>query len=242
VVGAAALLGAAAAPGIAHGASVRVTPGLLDVPVRAGTIGQVVVANPGRTAINVTVGPRKWGQGRGGVVRATTRRLAGVSVSPSSFALAAGARRVVTIRVSRRPAAGFLYGALVTRAVDRTRGRRPVSVAAAVVSSIRLRPNRAVRRVQVGAPSARRSRGRVVIRVPLRNSGNQVSGITGGIQVRVGRRVRPVALRRVTLLPGASLTVSSASAALPRGRFSYTVFLAQDGRAAGARRGQITIR
>lgn len=241
LAGVAAALVAAAAPP-AHGAGLRVQPGLVVGTAEVGEKGRVIVSNPGRTAARVTAQAREWRQVRDGGVVASGRRMKGFVISPAQFDLRPGERRAVRITLGRAPKAGFAYAALAVRATE-LEGSRAVGVASQVVASIRIRPRRVRVRHAVGtARAAEAPRSRRVVQLRLRNAGNQVDPLVGLLRLRGGGRTRVVELAVPSILPGRTSLARTAPLALAPGRYRFTASFSQLGRRAGVRRGVLVVR
>ncbi len=223
---------------LSQAGGLSLTPQVVERRARVGSAASVTVANTTARPVRVTLRPRPWLQASDGTVapnpsRTLTRLL---RVTPSTFVLAAGAKRAVRLSLRRHPAGGSLYGALDLTGVPRgARPRHGIAVRYRLIGSLRLDPARPRLRVRAGALKVTGRTGRQAAILPLRNTGNTVEPITGRVVLTGPRGTRPNTLRPVRVVPRrlVNLTLGTYRGLLrgqPPGRYRLDVTLLQGGR------------
>jgi hypothetical protein len=228
-----------AAPSSVPAGGISIIPQIVQHPARVGRSASVTVSNTTRHSVRVTVRPRPWLQAADGtVVPNPHRRLSRlIRTRPSTFTLAAGARRAVRLTLRRHPPGGSLYGALDVSGVPRG-VRLPNGIAPRyrLIGSLRLDPAEPRLRVRAGALKVTGRRGHHAIAMPLRNLGNTVQPITGRVVMTGPRgKRRPNTLHAVRVVPRRSirLTLGTYRGLLrgrPAGRHRLEITLRQGGR------------
>jgi len=216
----------------AAGGGLSVTPAVIERTAVRGDTASVMVVNSTSQPLKITVTPRPWTQSRSGAVAPNRRKtlLSRLGVSARSFTLAAGARRSVTMNVKSIPSSGSLYGSVETIGLPAKAKRNGITAAYRLVSTLRLNPPAAKRRLKLRASAPRRS-GRAIV-LPVKNTGNTVSPISGDIRVKGAAGTRTAAIRATSILPGSTVDLGLGSAkGLPAGTYTVTVALKQDGKA-----------
>jgi hypothetical protein len=218
----------AASAAAAGGLSIK--PAILEQTARRGASDTVEVVNSSDRKLNITIAARPWRQGRTGTVAADRRRSLSrfVRVSDSSFALARGARRTITVTLARVPARDSLYGSL--EVIGRpTRPRKGINVGYRLIGSLRFNPARADRKLRLRAGAARVS-GRALT-LQVRNAGNTIDPVGGDVVIRGPRGGRSTGISAVKILPGKRVSLELASLkGLRAGRYTASVTLQQRGR------------
>ncbi len=212
-------------------------PQIVEHRARVGVVGTIAIANTTSRPLRIRMLVRPWSQARTGTVapdpRGTLTRL--VKPSPSSFVLASGARRSVTLRLSRHPSGGSLYGAIDVMGIPQ--GSEPangISPRYRLIGSLRLDPARPSARLQAGRPKVTGRTGRHAIVVPVRNRGNTVQPIAGEVALTGPRGTRANRLETERIVPRRTvdLTLGTYRGLLrgqPRGRYRIAVLLTQGG-------------
>jgi hypothetical protein len=210
-----------------------VTPSILETTARRGASGSVTITNSTGRRLRMTVRARPWRQARNGTVAANRRRsLGGVSVSSSRFTLAAGAQRVVSVRLNRVPSRRSQYGALDIVGKP-TRRRRGINVTYNLISSLRFNPTAGARRLRLRAGRARvsgRGSNRSLL-LQVRNRGNTVDPVGGSVDVSGSGGGRSGAISSMRILPGKTINLKVASLrGLRRGSYTASITLSQASR------------
>jgi len=204
------------------------SPGIVDIPAQTGALGSITVSNTTQRAMRITVRARPWTQSRTGAAIPNRRRtLSEVRLETTQLTLPGGEDRQIPVSIERIPSGGSLYGAI--EVIGEPTGTRPRGIAAdyRLISSLRLNP--ATPRLRVRAGSARVRGGNVVLSV--RNTGNTIEPIRGSARVRGPGGTRNQRIPSTRIVPGATVDLRMGSAGrLPRGAYTATVRLSQDGR------------
>jgi hypothetical protein len=215
----------------AAGGGLSVTPAVIERTAVRGDTASIAVVNSTRQALRITVTPRPWTQARSGAVAPDRHRtlLSRLGVSARSFTLAAGGRRTVTMRVKAVPSSGSLYGSIETIGLPTGPKKRGITAAYRLISTLRLNPPKARRRLAVRASSPR-VRGRAIV-LPVKNTGNTVSPISGDVRIKGATGTRTDTVRTSAILPGATVNLGLGSTkGLPAGTYTVSVSLVQGGR------------
>jgi hypothetical protein len=219
---------------VAAAGGVSVTPAIFEQTARTSASGTVTVANTTNRKLKVTVTPRPWRQARSGTVAADRRRTLSryVRVTGSSFTLAAGTQRSVTLTLRRVPARRSLYGSLEVVGKP-TRKRKGINVVHRLVSSLRFHPTASARKLKLRAGDARvtgkGSNKALLLRV--RNAGNTIDPVGGSVVISGSRGGRSGGISSKPILPGKSIDLRVASlSGLPKGSYSASITLSQAGR------------
>ena len=224
---AAAVLGGAHTMAVAAGFSM--SPSIAATTAAAGASTSVTISNSTGKPLKVTVRARPWSQNRSGTVAANrTKRLAGVTVSASSFTMATGTKRTVGVTIGRLPAAKSLFGALevVGRPVKTSKG---INVAYRLIPSLRFNPSSGARKISLSAGAAKVASRAVIL--PVRNGGNTVDPVSGSVSISGGGSGRSGGLRSVRILPGKTVNFDlTARRGLRAGSYTATVTLRQGGK------------
>jgi hypothetical protein len=219
----------AAAATAAGGLSIA--PAVLEQTARRGVSDTVEVVNSSNRKLAVTVAARPWRQSRTGTVAADRRRRLSrfVRLSDSSFTLARGARRTITVSLARVPARDSLYGSL--EVIGRpTRTRKGVNVGYRLIGSLRFNPPPADRKLKLRAGAARVSgrKGDRALTLQVRNAGNTIDPVGGDVVIRGPRGGRSTGIGAVRILPGKRVNLVLASLdGLRPGRYTAAVTLKQ---------------
>lgn len=225
------LLNASLVGADAAGGGLSVTPAVIERTAVRGDATAITVVNSSSQALKVTVTPRPWRQARSGAVAPDRHRtlLSRLGVSARTFTLAAGDRRTVTMRVKSVPGAGSLYGSVETIGLPTVKRRSGITAAYRLVSTLRLNPPAARRHLRLRA-SAPRVRGRAIV-LPVKNTGNTVSPLTGDVRIKGALGSRTGAIRATSILPGSTVDLGlGATKGLPAGTYTVSATLVQDGK------------
>jgi hypothetical protein len=215
----------------ATGGGLSITPAVIERTAVRGDSASIMVVNSTSRPLKITVTPRPWTQSRSGAVAPDRRRtlLARVGVSVRSFTLPANGRRTVAMTVKSLPASGSLYGSVETTGLPAGPARTGITAAYRLISTLRLNPPAAKRHLAVHA-SALRLRSRAIV-LPVKNTGNTVSPITGDVRIKGAAGTRTATVRAGHILPGSTVDVGLGSTkGLPAGSYTVSVSLVQDGR------------
>ncbi|HEY6758754.1 MAG TPA: hypothetical protein VI318_04665 [Baekduia sp.] len=225
------LLNASLVGADAAGGGLSVTPAVIERTAVRGDTAPITVVNSTTQALKVTVTPRPWTQSRSGAVVPNRRRtlLSSLGVSVRSFTLPAGGRRTVTMNVKSVPKAGSLYGSIETVGLPTKTKKNGITAAYRLISTLRLNPPTSRRHLAVHA-SAPRVKGRTIV-LPVKNTGNTVSPITGDVRIKGALGTRTSAVASSHILPGSTVDLGLGSTkGLPAGSYTVTVSLVQDGK------------
>jgi hypothetical protein len=207
-----------------------ITPAILETTARSGASRSATVTNSTSRTLRVTVRARPWRQSSTGVVAANRRRTLGaIRLSTTKFTLAAGARRVIGVRLRRVPSGRSQYGALDVVGKP-ARRRRGINVAYRLVSSLRFNPPAGARRLRLRAGSTRVSgRGSSkALLLKVRNRGNTVDPVGGSVTITGSGGGRSGTISSVRILPGKVVAVRLASLrGLRKGTYRASVTLTQ---------------
>ncbi len=234
-----AVAGAALPPPAASAAgSLSLTPQIVEHRARVGRVGAVTVVNHTGKPLRMSLRARPWIQSPAGAVSVDPDRTLGrlVLVSPSSFTLAAGARRGLSLTLRRHPSGGSLYGGLdLTGAPVGERPRNGIAVRYRLVGSLRLDPARPRMRVRAGSLRVTGRAGRHAAVLAVRNTGNTVQPVTGRVILTGPHGTRPNTLQPVRIVPRRVVNVTLGTyrgllKGQPRGRYRMAVTLTQGGR------------
>jgi hypothetical protein len=214
----------------------KVAPAIVEHLATPGGIGAVLIANTGTAPLKVTVAARPWVQSSAGPVtpnpRATLASL--VSISASSFTLAADSSRTIGLTLRRRPPGGSLYGSIdiVGQATNAPQGSG-VSLGYELTSSLRLDASARSRRLRLAGGRFQVEGGRKgAALLAVRNTGNTIDPVSGSAQIRGPGSLLKSHIAGVEILPGdtVNLVVATLDGGLPPGHYVATVKLAQGGR------------
>lgn len=226
------LLNASLVGADAAGGGLSVTPAVIERVAARGDAVSIAVVNGTSQALKITVTPRPWTQSRSGAVAPNRHRtlLSRLDVSARSFTLAAGGRRTVTMTVKSVPSSGSLYGSIETIGLPSGPAKKNgITAAYRLISTLRLNPPQAKRRLKVRAAAPRVS-GRSIV-LPVENAGNTVAPVTGDVRIKGALGSRTTAVRATPILPGATVNLGlGARKGLPAGTYAVSIALTQDGR------------
>jgi hypothetical protein len=219
-----------AGAGAAGGLSV--TPAVIEHTAARGDTAPITVINSTNKPLKVTVTPRPWTQSRRGAVVPDRHRtlLSRLAVNVRSFTLPGGGRRTVTMSVKSVPGAGSLYGSVETIGLPTGAPKQNgITAAYRLVSTLRLNPPKARRRLAVRAAPLRLS-GRAIV-LPVKNTGNTVSPVSGDVRIKGALGTRTATVPASPILPGSTVDLGLGSTkGLPAGTYSVAVSLVQDGK------------
>ncbi|MGO8906281.1 MAG: hypothetical protein ACLQMH_11730 [Solirubrobacteraceae bacterium] len=181
---------------------------------------------------------RPWLQSRGGEVSPNRARTLGeVHPRASSFTLAAGTSRTVSISLARRPAGRSLYGGIEVTGTPSGPARSGITVAYRLISSMRLDPPRAAQafRVRAGGLIEQGSTRQGTLLLAVRNTGNTIVPIGGRVSVSGQGSSLSANATAKTIVPGATvnLPLTQLLGSLPPGRYTVSVALSQGGHGLG---------
>jgi hypothetical protein len=184
---------------------VSLTPETVEHTARKGSLGSVTIKNTTTDTLKVTVRVRPWAQNRitGAVspnLRVSMSRY--VVANASSFSLAAGATKSVTLNQRRTPPGGSLYAAVEVFGKPRNaKARNGIIPNYRVVGRLRANPSKkrvALRAGTIGFIG--KGAGRQVV-IPIRNTGNTLDPIGGSVSF-TGPTGKTNALKAITPIPG----------------------------------------
>ncbi|HWI73605.1 MAG TPA: hypothetical protein VNT55_16730 [Baekduia sp.] len=220
------LAGAGAAGGLS------VTPAVIEHTAARGDTAPITVVNSTSRPLKVTVTPRPWTQSRSGAVVPNRHKtlLSRLAVNVRSFTLPAGGRRTVTMSVKSVPKSGSLYGSVETIGVPTAaKKKNGITAVYRLISTLRLNPPTAKRRLAVRASSLR-LKGRAIV-LPVKNTGNTVSPVSGDVRIKGAQGTRTSTVRASPILPGSTVNLGLGSTkGLPAGTYAVSVSLVQDGK------------
>jgi hypothetical protein len=214
----------------------RVAGGLAVSPVsidRAASVGSanvVTVGNRSTQPLEISVAARPWTQSASGLVSPNRRgTLAAMNVSDTSFTLAPGASKPVTVTLRDSPAGGSLYGAVeVIGLPSGIENQKGLSLGYRIVGSLRLRPRTPAYGLKAGAAKVSGSGSARTLTLSVRNTGNTIEPVTGSIRLRGPLGTHNSTLKSTRILPGKSVALALAPArSLPAATYTATVTLTQ---------------
>jgi hypothetical protein len=184
---------------------VTLVPQTVEHTARKGRLGSITIKNTTTDTLKVTVRVRPWIQNR------TTGRVDPnynvslgryVAASSSSFNLAAGRSRSVSMMQRRTPPGGSLYAAIEVLGKPRNaKARNGIIPNYRVVGRLRANPSKkrvSLRAGRVGFIGS--GSGRQVV-MPIRNTGNTLDPIGGSVTF-TGPTSKTNALKAITPIPG----------------------------------------
>jgi hypothetical protein len=184
---------------------VSLTPQTVEHTARRGTLGSVTIKNTTTDVLRVTVRVRPWIQNRvTGAVSANLRVSMSryVQARASSFNLAAGSSRSVSLVQRRTPPGGSLYGGIEVFGKPRNaKARNGIIPNYRIVGRLRANPSKkrvALRAGRIGYIG--RGSGRQVV-MPIRNTGNTLDPIGGSVTF-TGPTSKTNPLKAITPIPG----------------------------------------
>jgi hypothetical protein len=207
-----------------------IAPVLVEKPAAVGPVATITVANRSKATLDVTVKARPWVQSSSGAVSVDRRRtLGGVEVGDGSFALVPGATKAVSVTLRGTPAGGSTYGGIEVIGVPAGAStRKGVLTGYRLVSSLRLNPATPVLSLKAGTAKVTGTGSARAVVLPVRNAGNTVRPISGGVALKGPLGTRSRALAAVRVLPGRTVDFLLSSARmLPAGSYTATVRLEQ---------------
>jgi hypothetical protein len=209
-----------------------VTPAVIERTAVRGDTATIMVVNSTSKTLKITVTPRPWTQSRSGAVAPDRHRtlLSRVGVSARSFTLSPGARRSVAMNIKSLPAAGSLYGSVETIGIPAGPARRNgITAAYRLISTLRLNPPSARRHLALRAAAPRVDRSAIVL--PVKNTGNTVSPVTGDVRIKGASGTHSSTIAARAILPGATVNLGLGSTkGIPKGSYTVTATLRQGGR------------
>ena len=212
---------------------VSVSPQILETTARTGATGSATISNTTNKKLKMTVRARPWRQSKTGAVAADRRHtLSTVTVSATSFTLAPGASRTVSLRLRRVPAAKSVYGALDVVGKP-TKTGKGINVAYRLVSSLRFNPTASARKLRLKAGKAStsgRGSSRALV-LAVANRGNTVDPVSGTVNVSGSGGGRSGGIAPLRIIPGKRVNLRLVSlSGFSRGNYKATVTLNQGGR------------
>ncbi len=223
---------------LAAGGGVSISPGIFEHVAGRGSVGSIKISNTTSTSMVVRVALRPWLQGLSGEVSPNRgAKLSGVSLSASSFTLAAGSSRTVGVSLTGTPPSRSQYGAIEVVGTPPGHAAKGIKLAYRLVSSLRLdAPKNAQSfRAQPGGLVEQGSSRHGTLLLAVRNTGNTIVPIGGTVLISgQGRSLRATAGTKA-IVPGQTVNVPLAEllGSLPAGRYTVTVGLSQGGHGLG---------
>ncbi len=215
---------ASAAPG-----GLAVSPVLIERAAAAGAANTVNVTNHSSKPLAITVAARPWVQSSTGAVAPNRRHTLGtVAVSDSSFTLAPGATKPVTVTLRT---ASATYGSVEVIGLPTDLATRKGVVAGyRILGSLRYDPAAPVHSLKPGAVKVTGTASSRVFALAITNAGNTADPVSGEVVVKGPLGTRNGDVRQTRVLPGKTIAVPIASArGLPAGSYTATITLAQAG-------------
>jgi hypothetical protein len=203
----------------------------VDRLAQAGATDTLKVANNSKDALTVTVNARPWTQSSSGVVAPNRRaKLGGVTVSETSFPLAAGASKVLTVTLGSVPSSGYLFGALEVVGVPADIAKRKGIVAGyRLVDTLRYNAATASYGFKAGAAKVVGKGKAKALTLSVRNTGNTITPVSGTVKLKGPLGTKNGAVKATRILPGKSVALTLASLSSVRaGKYTATVTLIQN--------------
>jgi hypothetical protein len=203
----------------------------VDRLAQPGATNTLKVANNSKKALTVTVAARPWTQSASGVVSPNRRAtLGGVTVSESSFALAPGASKDVTVTLGSVPSSGYLYGALevigVPADIAKSKG---IVTGYRLLDTLRYNPATATYGLKAGAAKLSGTGKSRTLGLSVKNTGNTIAPVTGKVTLKGALGTKNGTLKATRILPRKSVSLALATASsLRAGTYTATVTLIQN--------------
>ena len=224
-------------PALAVGGSgLSLNPPIVQHAAQPGPVGSVTIANATGQAMNINVTPHPWLQSASGSAVPNQRVvLRGVRASASSFTLADGASKVVSLDLLGMPPSGSLYGNIEVTGVPTQRSHAPgvINFEYRLIGSLRLDPLHPSFGARAGRVVESGNRRRGALALAIRNTGNTIAPIGGSVSIlRGARRVFGGSIAPVRILPGATVNaqIVALTGTLPAGSYTASASLSQSGR------------
>ncbi len=204
-------------------------PVLIEKQAAAGIVGTVLIANHSAKRVDVTVAARPWIQSSSGAVSVNRRKtLSSIQFSDTSFSLAAGGEKTVT--VSSSGATPLFGGIEVIGLPAGAADQDGVVVGYRLIGSLRLNPAATQLGLKAGKPKVTGSGKQAAVVLPVKNTGNTVQPVTGTVSLKSALGTRRRDLHSVRILPGKTVNVLlSTIRALRPGSYTAKVRLTQGG-------------
>lgn len=227
-------LGLAPALAVGGGSGLAISPPIIAHAAVRGTVGGVTISNNTGETLRIGVSARPWLESPSGAVAPNQRSVLGnVALSATSFTLASGASRVVSLSLRSLPSNGSVYGnvdVLGVPTAPSTHGG--VIVDYRLIATLRLTPARTAYGAVASGVVVTGNHKRGEIYLAVRNTGNTVTPIGGTARITSPRGSASATIPSTRLVPGVTvdLPVLALRGSLPAG--SYTI---SDGLTAGGR-------
>lgn len=240
-----AALGAAAALAAGSG-SLSLSPPLLTHAAVAGSVGSMTVSNSTAQTMKTTVTVRPWRQAASGAASPNQAASLGeVRLSSTSFTLAPGTSKVVSLTLTKVPGPGSLYGNVDVIALPTQKASGPgVNFGYRLIGSLRLTPVHARVSARVGSVVVSGTHRRGGLSLAITNTGNLLAASGGSVYVRSARGGANASVSAVNILPGATVDVPfmSLNGVLPAGRYTFSGSVLLGGRSVARPRTSFTLR
>jgi hypothetical protein len=202
-----------------------VSPVTIERPAQAGA-AIVKVTNDSSKPLAISVAARPWIQSSSGAVAPNRAKTLGtVGVSDSSFMLAAGASKSVTVTLK---SAAATYGSVEVIGLPTDAATRKGLVTGyRILGALRYDPAVPVHSLKPGAVKVTKDS----ITLAVKNAGNTLDPVTGTVAVKGPLGTKNGSIKAVRILPGKSVAMPLASAkTLSKGSYTATIALTQAGK------------
>jgi len=192
----------------------------------AGAANVVKVSNRSTKAISVAVTARPWTQSSSGAANPNRRSvLSNVGIDQSSFTLAPGATRDVTVTLKSVPGVGYQYGALEVVGLPTNIAKRKGLVTGyRLVGALRYTPAKPVYALKLGSAKVKSK----MLTLSVKSSGNTVDPVSGTVKLKGPLGTRQSSVKGVRVLPRKTIYLPLLSAkSLRAGTYTATVSLKQ---------------
>lgn len=223
---------AGASGAFATGAGLSISPGILEHTATHGGVGAVEISNTTSAVMTVTLALRPWLQAESGEVSPNRRMsLGSVRASASSFTLAAGASRTVSLSLSRPPAGGSIYGAVEVTGIPHGHTGSSIKLDYRLITDLRLTPTRQRFQAAAGSLVEQGSVKRGTLALAVKNTGNTITPIGGTVQISGSGHSLTAHATAKAIVPGATVSVPLVQllGSLPRGHYTVIVQLTEAG-------------
>jgi hypothetical protein len=208
---------------------IGVTPSILEHVAKKGNVGSVTISNTTKDFLVITVHVRPWLQGANGIVAADMHHTLStyVKADTTTFNLAPGSRKPISMILRKVPSSGSLYGSIaVFGKQQHAQNKNGIIPQYQLNSSLRLDPTRKHYTLLVGNALVSNH----ALLVATRSTGNTVDPITGTTTIN-GKNSTVSQTRivpghtvnvRLAALTGLKAGVYSAKITLKQGTRSFT--------------------
>ena len=216
------------ASGVAAGSgSISLSPPLLSHTAAVGSVGSMTVDNGTAQTMKASVSVHPWLQGPSGLAAPNTSvSVSDVRLSTSSFTLAAGASKVISLALVKVPAQGSLYANVDVVALPTKRSKTPgaVNFGYRLIGSLRLTPLHVRFGARVAKVVVRGTHRSGTVALAITNTGNTLASSGGSVFLKGSHAGANAVVSPINIVPGATVDapIYNLKGALPAGRYTVS--------------------